>query len=57
MKILKLLPKIAQIHIDGKQITAAVIVKNIVAITKSSPDGKKPDATVMATVHALGFIN
>ena len=44
-------------HIDGKQTIAAVITKNIVAITKFSSVGKKPDATVIATVQAFGFIN
>ena len=47
----------AQIQIEGKQTTAAVIVKNIVAIAKFSSVGKKPDATVIATVHAFGLIN
>ena len=36
---------------------AAVTVKNIVATKKFSSLGKKPDATVIATVHALGFTN
>tara|TARA_B000000437_G_C11653695_1_gene308640 strand:+ start:828 stop:1130 length:303 start_codon:yes stop_codon:yes gene_type:complete len=57
IKILKLFPKIAQIQIDGKQITAAVITKNRVATRKFSSVGKKPDATVIATVHAFGLIN
>tara|TARA_B100000427_G_scaffold296745_1_gene276670 strand:- start:9 stop:311 length:303 start_codon:yes stop_codon:yes gene_type:complete len=54
---LKLFPKIAQIHIEGKQTIAAVTTKNIVAITKFSSVGKKPDATVIATVQAFGLIN
>ena len=57
IKILKLFPKIAQIQIDGKQTTAAVIVINIVAIKNFSTVGKKPDAAVIAIVHALGLIN
>ena len=57
MKILKLFPNTAQIHIEGKQTTAAVIVKNIVANKKFSCVGKKPEATVIATVHAFGLIN
>ena len=56
IKILRLLPKIAQIHIDGKQTIAAVITKNIVAIIKFSSAGKKPEATVIATAQAFGFI-
>ena len=40
IKILKLFPKIAQIQIEGKQTTAAVITKNIVAIIKFSSAGK-----------------
>ena len=53
IKILRLLPKIAQIHIDGKQTIAAVITKNIVAIIKFSSVGKKPEATVIATAQAF----
>ena len=57
IKILRLLPKIAQMHIDGKQTIAAVITKNIVATIKFSSAGKNPDATVIATVQAFGLIN
>ena len=57
INILKLFPKIAQIHIEGKQTMAAVVTRNIVAIIKFSSVGKKPDATVIATVQAFGFIN
>ena len=57
IKILKLLPKMAQIQIEGKQTNAAVITKNIVAIIKFSSEGKNPDATVIATVQAFGLIN
>ena len=57
INILKLLPKIAQTHIDGKQTKAAVIVKKAVANKKFSSAGKKPDTTVIAIVHAFGFMN
>ena len=57
MKTLRLFPNIAKIHIDGKQTTAAVIVMNITAIKKFSSVGKKPEATVIAIVQALGLIN
>tara|TARA_B100000029_G_scaffold73868_1_gene65593 strand:- start:1 stop:303 length:303 start_codon:yes stop_codon:yes gene_type:complete len=57
IKILRLFPNIAQIHIEGKQTTAAVIVINIVATKKFSSVGKNPDATVIATVHAFGLMN
>ena len=57
INILKLFPKIAQMHIEGKQTTAAVTIKNIVATTKFSSVGKKPEATVIATVQAFGLIN
>jgi len=57
IKILKLFPKMAQMHIEGKQTNAAVIVINVVAIIKFSSVGKKPDATVIATVHAFGLMN
>ena len=54
---LKLLPKIAHTHIEGKQTNAAVNVKKAVATIKFSPDGKKADTTVIAIVQALGLIN
>jgi hypothetical protein len=54
---LKLFPKIAQMHMEGKQTIAAVMTRNIVAIMKFSSVGKKPDATVIATVQAFGLIN
>mgnify|MGYP001366883754 CR=1 FL=1 len=57
IKILRLFPKIAQMHMDGKQTIAAVITKNIVAIRKFSSVGKKPEATVIATAHAFGLMN
>ena len=57
INILKLIPKIAQMHMEGKQTIAAVMTRNIVAIMKFSSVGKKPDATVIATVHAFGLIN
>ena len=54
---LKLFPKIAQTHIEGKQTNAAVIVKKDVAIKKFSSAGKKADTTVIAIVQAFGLIN
>ena len=57
INILKLFPKMAQMHIEGKQTTAAVTTKKIVATTKFSSVGKKPDATVIATVQAFGLMN
>ena len=54
---LKPLPNKAQTHIDGKHITAAVIVTNATPIKIFSSVGKKPDATVTAIDHALGFTN
>ena len=54
---LKPLPNKAQTHIDGKHITAAVIVTNVTPIKIFSSVGKKPEATVTAIDHALGFIN
>ena len=54
---LKLLPNKAHKQIDGKQITAAVSVTKAVAIKKFSSTGKKPETTVIAIFHALGFMN
>ena len=51
------LPNNAQMHIDGKQITAAVIVTNKTPIKIFSSVGKNPEATVTAIDQALGFIN
>ena len=50
-------PKIAHIHIEGKQINGAVIATNPVAIIKFSSLGKNAVAAVKATTHALGLIN
>ena len=44
-------------HIEGKQTTAAVMTKNNVPTIKFSSVGKKPEATVIATVQAFGLIN
>jgi len=55
--LLKPLPNKAQTHIDGKHITAAVIVTNATPIKIFSSVGKKPEATVTAIDHAFGFIN
>ena len=44
-------------HIEGKQTMAAVTTKKIVATRKFSSVGKKPDATVIATVQAFGLMN
>ena len=57
MYFFKLLPKSAHTHIDGKQITAAVIVTNKIPIKIFSSVGKNPEATVIAIDQALGFIN
>ena len=54
---LKPLPNKAQTHIDGKHITAAVIVTNTTPIKIFSSVGKKPEATVTAIDQALGFTN
>ena len=54
---LKLLPKTAHTHIEGKQTNAAVIVRKAVAIKKFSSEGKKAETTVTAIVHAFGLIN
>ena len=54
---LKPLPNKAQTHIDGKHITAAVIVTNATPIKIFSSVGKKPDATVTAIDQAFGLIN
>ena len=50
-------PKAAQMHIEGKQTIAAVTTKKIVATRKFSSVGKKPDATVIATVQTFGLMN
>ena len=42
---------------EGKHTNAAVIDVKSTAITKFSSLGKKPEATIIATVHALGFKN
>ena len=57
MYFFKLLPNRAQTHIDGKQITAAVIVTNKIPKKIFSSVGKNPDATVIAIDQAFGFIN
>jgi len=54
---LKPLPNNAQRLIVGKQIIAAVIVTKATPIKIFSSVGKKPDATVTAIDHALGFMN
>ena len=54
---LKPLPNKAQTHIDGKHITAAVMVTNTIPIKIFSSVGKKPEATVKAIDHAFGFTN
>ena len=50
-------PNKAHKHIEGKQTTAAVKEEKRTAIIKFSSLGKKPDATMIATVQALGFTN
>ena len=50
-------PKIAHIHIEGKQTKGAVIATKDVAKIKFSSLGKKPEATVTAIDHAFGLIN
>jgi len=57
INVLKPLPNNAQQHILGKHITAAVTVTNTTPIKIFSSVGKKPDATAIATDHALGLIN
>jgi len=57
INFLKPLPKRAHKQIEGKQITAAVIVTNKTPIKIFSSLGKKPAATVTAIDHALGLIN
>tara|TARA_B110001450_G_C17306855_1_gene353821 strand:+ start:275 stop:448 length:174 start_codon:yes stop_codon:yes gene_type:complete len=57
MNFLRPLPNRAhKLHV-GKLIIAAVIVTNTIPIKIFSSDGKKPEATVTAIDHALGFIN
>ena len=50
-------PKIAHIHIEGKQTKGAVIATKDVAKIKFSSLGKKAVAAVIATTQAFGFIN
>ena len=50
-------PKIAHIHIEGKQTNGAVIATKEVAIIKFSSFGKNAVAAVIATIQAFGFIN
>jgi len=57
INVLKPLPNNAQQHMLGKHITAAVTVTNTTPIKIFSSVGKKPDATAIATDHALGLIN
>ena len=57
MNVLNPLPKRAHKHIEGKHITAAVIVTKATPIKIFSSVGKNPDATAIAIDHALGFIN
>ena len=54
---LKPLPNRAHRLIVGKQITAAVTVTKVTPMRIFSSTGKKPEATVTAIDHALGFIN
>jgi hypothetical protein len=55
--VLNPLPKRAHKHIEGKHITAAVIVTKATPMKIFSSVGKNPDATAIAIDHALGFIN
>tara|TARA_Y100001960_G_C13975116_1_gene494805 strand:+ start:185 stop:490 length:306 start_codon:yes stop_codon:yes gene_type:complete len=57
INVLNPLPKRAHKLIDGKHITAAVIVTNATPIKIFSSVGKNPDATAIAIDHALGFMN
>ena len=50
-------PNKAHRLIAGKHTAAAVKVVNKIAITKFSSRGKKPEATKIAIVQALGFTN
>ena len=50
-------PNSAHKHREGKQTSAAVIVVNKIAIIKFSSLGKKPEATIVAIVHAFGLTN
>tara|TARA_Y100000748_G_scaffold284406_1_gene266157 strand:+ start:634 stop:939 length:306 start_codon:yes stop_codon:yes gene_type:complete len=57
INFLKPLPNNAQTHIDGKHITAAVIVTKATPINIFSSVGKNPEATVTAIDQAFGLIN
>ena len=50
-------PNNAHKHIEGKHTTAAVNVEKRIATIKASSFGKNPDATIIATVQALGLTN
>ena len=50
-------PKAAQTDIDKGQIIKAVIEMKRIAIINFSSFGKKPEATIVEMVQALGFTN
>ena len=57
MNNLRLFPKIAQIQIEGKQTTAAVIVRKKSGNIEIFFSRKKADTTVKAIVQAFGLMN
>ena len=54
-KFLIPVPKAAQTDIDSGQIIKAVIEMNKIEIISFSSLGRKPDATIVEIVHALGL--
>ena len=54
---LKLFPKITQRHIEGKHMSAPVVVTKIIPTKIFSSVGKKPEATAIAIDQAFGLIS